>query len=181
MALIYTPKANQQFSIPNFNLPAMEGRNFSNIDFKSKVKVFLFICNHCPYVKAIETRIIKLAKSYKDVCVDFISVCSNDSEEYPEDSFERLQSNWKNKNFNFPYLHDENQDLAKKFSAVCTPDIFVFNKNDSLFYRGRFDDNWKDENKVTRQELKIAIDDALNDSKLSFSPTPSMGCSIKWK
>ena len=182
MALTYTPNDNLGSSCPDFSLPATDGENYQLSDFKDvDVLCFLFICNHCPYVQAIEQRIIELNKYFEGKSVQLIAICSNDATDYPEDSFENIQKNWHEKNFSFPYLYDESQEVAKKFGAVCTPDIFVFNSERKLAYRGRFDDSWKNPQNVKKEELKQAIHDILANKVLSFTPLPSMGCSIKWK
>ncbi len=182
MALMYSPDVNTNFTIPDFSLPAMDGNTYSHNDLTDgSIKVFLFICNHCPYVQAIEERIIKLAHSYEDKNVEFIGVCSNDAADYPEDSFESLQQTWKEKNYGFKYLYDEDQSLAKKLEAICTPDIFVFGADNKLSYRGQLDNAWRDASKVTRQDLKLVIEAMLNKQNIDFKPVPSMGCSIKWK
>ena len=187
MALTYTPETQVDQLCPDFKLTGMDHNTYQLSDFFNvEVLVFLFICNHCPYVQAIEDRIIALAKKYKKQQIDknpsyvqFIGICSNDSSEYPEDSFESLRSRWKEKNYDFPYLHDPTQATAQTFGAVCTPDIFVYHKQ-RLAYRGRLDDSWKDPSKVKRQELDLAIQSLLRSTPLSFQPVPSMGCSIKW-
>ena len=176
MALTYTPEAQIDHPCPNFTLKGMD-QDYQLSDFSHKdILVFLFICNHCPYVQAIEDRIIALASKYKKSPVQFIGICSND---HPDDSFKSLQTRWREKNYGFPYLHDPTQQIAKAFGAVCTPDIFVYNQK-KLFYRGRFDDSWKDPKKVQKPELDLAIQCLLNSKPLSFTPRPSMGCSIKW-
>jgi peroxiredoxin len=182
VALTYSTGTEFESKCPEFSLKATDGKTYSLNDFKSeKVICFLFICNHCPYVRAIEDRIIELNKHFSNQNVAFIGVCSNDSFDYPEDSFENIRKRWLEKNYNFVYLYDEAQKLAKDLKAVCTPDIFVFNEMRHLVYRGRFDDSWKNPESVNRQDLKLAIEAALINKELSFSPVPSLGCSIKWK
>lgn len=179
MALTYTPTTTDQV-LPPFSLKTVEGNLFSSEEIpKDFVSVVLFICNHCPYVKAIEDRIIALTHSMQKQKVQFIGICSNDYKDHPEDSPENLFERWKNKNYGFPYLIDSDQQVAKAFGAVCTPDIFVFNAQKKLTYRGRFDNSWKDANKVTRQDLKEAILKTLQDKTID-TQIPSMGCSIKW-
>ncbi|OQW46586.1 MAG: alkyl hydroperoxide reductase [Proteobacteria bacterium SG_bin7] len=182
MALTHTPTPDLNFHCPDFSLPAVDGKTYSLADFrKSEVLVVMFICNHCPYVKAIEDRLINLGNHFKSQSVQFVAICSNDAEGYPEDSFENLKKRWTEKKYPFPYLHDQDQRVAKNFGAVCTPDFFVFNKNRGLQYRGRLDDSWKDPSQVTRQELKGAIETILNGKTMPKEQNPSMGCSIKWK
>lgn len=182
MALTYTPTQDNKMFCPPFQNRATDGKSYSLIDFKEKkVLCFLFICNHCPYVMAIEDRIIELNKKYTNKEVAFIGICSNDPREYQEDSFENIRKRWLEKNYNFIYLYDDTQKMAKDFGAVCTPDIYVFNQKRELTYRGRFDDSWKNPMAVQRQDLQLAIEATLVNMELSFTPVPSMGCSIKWK
>ncbi len=182
MALTYTPNNSLNSTCPEFQAKATDNKQYTLSSFKeSRVLCFLFICNHCPYVKAIEDRVIELNKYFQDQPVSLIGVCSNDPTDTPEDSFENIQKNWLKKNYNFTYLYDDSQKLAKDFDAVCTPDIFVYNNERKLTYRGRLDDSWKDPSKVTKEELKLAIQDTLDQKPISFKPLASMGCSIKWK
>lgn len=182
MALTHTPAPDLNFHCPDFSLPAVDGKTYSLSDFrKSEVLAVMFICNHCPYVKAIEDRLIALGNYFQGKSVQVVAICSNDAEGYPEDSFENLKKRWTEKSYSFPYLHDEDQAVAKEFGAVCTPDFFVFDKNRNLQYRGRLDDSWKDATKVTREELKISIETLLSGKSISKEQTPSMGCSIKWR
>ena len=167
---------------PDFRLPAVDGKRYARDDFAgSPVLVVMFICNHCPYVKAVEDRLIALARGYEKKGVQFVGVCSNDAASYPEDAFDRLAARWRDKSYGFPYLHDESQDVARAFGAVCTPDIFVYDRERRLAYRGRIDDSWKDATKVTRPELAEALDALLAGGRPSVPQKPSLGCSIKWK
>jgi peroxiredoxin len=167
---------------PDFRLPATDGKSYGRDDFAgAPVLVVMFICNHCPYVQAVEDRLLDLVRSYSPRGVQFVGICSNDAVTYPEDGFDKLKERWELKKYGFPYLHDESQAVAHAFDAVCTPDIFVYDKAQRLAYRGRIDDSWKDVAKVTRRELAEAIQ-ALLDGKIpSPEQRPSMGCSIKWK
>lgn len=181
MALTYTPDPEIGKPCPDFTLPAVEGRSYSLAHFsEKKVLAVMFICNHCPYVKAIEDRLLNLAHEMKNQSVQFVAICSNDSKKYTEDSFEGLKSRWHEKNYPFPYLHDQDQSVAKAFGAVCTPDFFIYDENRKLKYRGRLDDSWKDETQVTQRELKNAIESILKNTPIEAPQIPSMGCSIKW-
>lgn len=182
MALTYTPPGEIGSPIPTFMLPTVMGENFSSSSLKGfKAIVVAFICNHCPYVMAIEDRLIALAKEMKSKGVQFIGICPNDASEYPEDSPENLKKRWIEKNYGFPYLVDDSQIAAKTFDAVCTPDFFVYDESRTLRYRGRLDDSWKDAGKVQKQDLKFALEEILRGNKKLPEPKPSMGCSIKWK
>lgn len=178
MALTYTPENELGTSCPDFNLPAIDGKNYSLIDFSNKKPLLImFICNHCPYVKAIESRLVTLSQDLKALGIHTVAISSNDPQKYEEDSFE----NMKKKNYPFVYLFDEKQEVAKKFGAVCTPDFFVYDSNLKLSYRGRLDDSWKEESKVTKRELFEAVKLLNANQTLSEKQTPSMGCSIKWR
>lgn len=165
---------------PYFNLPDTLGKNVSIEDFDSELLIIVFTCNHCPYAKAVEDRLIKLGKEYKND-VDFVLISSNDSENYPEDSPKKMAERHTEKGYPFPYLYDETQEVAKAYSAVCTPDIFLYNNDRKLDYRGRIDDNWQNPEQVEREELKMAIEAVLNGKTIDFEQKPSMGCNIKWK
>lgn len=178
----YTPENTPlQTECPDFHLPAVNGHRYSRSDFlNSQPLVVMFICNHCPYVLAIEDRLIQLALDLKKINIHVAAICSNDAESYPEDSFESLQKRAAEKKYPFIYLHDETQAVAKSFGAVCTPDFFVYDKNNKLAYRGRLDDSWKDPHTVTQRELYTACLQLASDKPLIQKQIPSMGCSIKW-
>ncbi|GIL16957.1 MAG: thioredoxin family protein [Oligoflexia bacterium] len=181
MALTYTPSPDLGNPCPDFTLPAVDGRTYSKKDFqKNKPLVVMFICNHCPYVKAIEDRLIQLGQDLKSQGVSVVAICSNDPTNYPEDSFENLKARALEKVYPFPYLHDLSQKVAHDFGAVCTPDFFVYDSDLKLAYRGRLDDSWKDPTKVTKRELYEAVQSLMRNEKLSTNQNPSMGCSIKW-
>ena len=165
---------------PYFNLPNTNGKHVSIDHFKAEVLVVIFTCNHCPYAKAVEDRLIELGNNYSGKA-DFVLINSNDVENYPADSPERMAELSINKNYPFPYLFDETQEVAREYNAVCTPDIFLYNGERKLEYRGRLDDNWQNPNRVTREELKMAIDSVLSGNTIEFKQIPSMGCNIKWK
>jgi len=182
MVLLHSEKKGLGTPAPDFALTGVDGQKYSLARFKDKnALVVLFICNHCPYVKAVEDRILQIARDYAAKSVQLVGICSNDPTDYPEDLPENLRKRWKDKDYRFPYLIDEGQDAARAYGAVCTPDIFVYDKNRRLAYHGRLDDSWQDPKKVTRQDLRIAIDMLLAGKKPSSDQIPSMGCSIKWK
>ena len=180
MALTESTMVKLGSDAPIFNLPDTEGNHGSLNDFKAETLAVIFTCNHCPYAKAVEDRLVTLGNEYKGR-TDFVLISSNDIENYPADSPEMMAKKAKDKNYPFPYLFDESQDVAKAYSAVCTPDIFLYNKYRKLEYRGRLDDNWQEPHKVTREELKMAIEAVLENNKIEFDQIPSMGCNIKWK
>ncbi|MFZ3230575.1 MAG: thioredoxin family protein [Pseudobdellovibrio sp.] len=178
----YTPeKPEFGTTCPEFTLPGIDGKTYSLKDFKNnKPFVIMFICNHCPYVKAIEDRLIQLGTDLKKLDINVVAICSNDSVTYPDDSFENLKKRASDKNYSFKYLYDSKQNVAKKFGAVCTPDFFVYNHNSELAYRGRLDDSWKDADQVKSRDLYEAVLELAAHKLISKSQTPSMGCSIKW-
>ncbi|MEZ4873487.1 MAG: thioredoxin family protein [Bdellovibrionales bacterium] len=185
MALMYTPPGELNSKLPEFSTLSVSGKTIKNSDFAgAQGLLVMFICNHCPYVKAIEDRLIQLGQEFKESAVKIVAVCSNDASDYPEDSFENIKKTWEQKNYPFEYLYDESQSMAKNFGAVCTPDFFLY-KNDAegmkLFYRGRLDDSWKDASTVKNRELSAAIQALLAGEPMVADQKPSMGCSIKWK
>ncbi len=179
---VQTPE-NPEFQTrcPDFNLPSVTGGHYSLADFQNnKPFVVMFICNHCPYVIAIEDRLIQLGHDLKKIGIHVVAICSNDEKSYVEDSFINLQKRALDKKYPFVYLHDQTQGVAKKFKAVCTPDFFVYDEKSKLAYRGRLDDSWKDSTRVTKRELYQAVLELSKGQSISKSQTPSMGCSIKW-
>ena len=180
MALTESTMVSLGSKAPYFSLPGTDGNNVSIENFSKEILVVIFTCNHCPYAKAVEDRLIKLANDYNSK-VDFVLISSNDTENYPEDSPEKMAEQAESKSYPFPYLFDETQEIAKAYSAVCTPDIFLYNNDRELEYRGRLDDNWKEPEKVSREELKMAIEIVLKGEEIDFTQIPSMGCNIKWK
>jgi peroxiredoxin len=167
---------------PEFRLPRVDGGSFGLADARqARVLVVMFICNHCPYVQAIEDRLVALARAYEGRGVQFVGICSNDPTDYPDDRPERLAARWREKGYGFPYLLDATQDVARAFDAVCTPDLYVYDTERRLAYHGRLDDSWKDAAAVTRRELALALDTLLEGRRPDARQVPSMGCSIKWR
>ena len=165
-----------------FSLKGVDGKTYTLDNFADKkVLCIIFMCNHCPYVIAVQQRINQIAKDYADKSFALVAISSNDPETYPEDSFENMKIRAVEEGFIFPYLFDESQDIAREYDAVCTPDIYLFDENRILKYRGRIDDNWKNESQVSRKELRMAIDALLAAREIDFEIIPSMGCSIKWR
>lgn len=166
----------------DFNLKNVDGKYYSLNDFKDKkVLCIIFMCNHCPYVVAVQQRINQIAKDYADKSFALIGINPNDPVTYPDDSFENMKIRAKEQGYVFPYIWDETQEIARKYDAICTPDVYLYDENRMLKYRGRIDDNWKDETSVRRKELRMAVDRLLENKDIDFEMVPSMGCSIKWK
>lgn len=168
-------------NMPSFSLNDVYGKTYNSGDCDAEVMVVLFICGHCPYVQAIEERLVNLAHHFSHQSVELVGICSNDTSDYPEDSPQALKERVERLGIPFNYLIDETQEVARDFSAVCTPDIFVFDKTRRLRYHGQLDDNWKNPSEVTREDLKLAIESLLSNTDLGFEQVPTMGCSIKWK
>jgi len=167
---------------PDFRLPSVDGKTVARDDFRDQaVLVVMFICNHCPYVQAIEDRIIQLRRDYAPRGVQLVGICANDPTDYPDDRPEKLLERWRAKDYGFPYLVDESQDVARAFTAVCTPDIYVFDRERRLAYHGRVDDDWQHPAKVTRRELAAALDALLAGGQPARDQQHSIGCSIKWR
>lgn len=168
--------------LPEFTLTATNGRECNLYEFEeSKIIVVMFICIHCPYVKAYEDRLIKLQSDFTGNGVTFVGINSNDDVSYPEDSLENMGIRSKEKGYNFPYLRDKTQEIAKIFGASHTPEIFVFDQNRTLRYHGRIDDNWQEPNKVTKEDLKDAIKALLSLKPIKRPETQAIGCTVKWR
>jgi len=182
MTLTQSQKVEIDSSAPDFNLLATDGQNYSLHSFRdAKALVIVFTCNHCPYAKAAWPLLVKLAQEFKEKGVAFVAINPNDDKQYPEDSLEMMKQKVDEWQISFPYLRDETQEVARTYGAVCTPDVFVFNQNRKLYYHGRINDNWQEPQKVTKGELKDAIDALLMSNPPPTDQHPSMGCSIKWK
>jgi peroxiredoxin len=189
MALTESTMLDLGTTAPDFTLPAANPdvddaggavRALDDYD-AAEALVIVFMCNHCPYVQHIETALLDVAREYQAKGVQFIGICSNDAERYPDDSFESMAERAEAKDYPFPYLHDETQDVAKAYAAACTPDFFVFDDDRTLVYRGRFDETRPDNRTPHGGDLKAALDDLLDTGTVSVEQKPSMGCNIKWK
>lgn len=166
--------------IPDFELPGTDGQTYSRTSLIEQYPAGLavvFTCNHCPYAQGWEERLKNIAETYSKQGFGLFAICSNDAETYPDDSFESM----KKKNFNFPYLHDETQEVAKAFDAACTPEVFAFDQQGKLAYQGAVDDNYQDPGSVTENWLINAIEAILRGSLPEKQTTWALGCSIKWK
>lgn len=148
----------------------------------SKGALVLFICNHCPYVIHLRSKLVEVAHHAIDQGIAVYAINSNDTEAYPQDAPSFMAAWAKEDGFRFPFLFDATQEVAKRFKAACTPDIFLFGKKEGLFYHGQFDSSRpKNSEPVTGADLKSAIDDLAFGRPLSHEVTPCMGCSIKWR
>jgi peroxiredoxin len=183
MALLHTPLKDSSFYAPDFSLKNIDGKTVSLKDVQGKNgTLVMFICNHCPYVKGITDRLSSTLKKLQDAGMGVVAIMSNDTENYPEDSFENMQKFAKANNFTFPYLIDETQEVGHAYGAVCTPDFFGFNAKGQLEYRGRLDSSGKNPaDGSTIPELLNAMEQIAKTGSGPTQQTPSMGCSIKWK
>jgi peroxiredoxin len=166
----------------DFALPGIDGRTWSLADVRGpKGTLVVFICNHCPYVKASIGRIAKEADALKDIGIGTIAIMPNDTRGYPQDSFENMKAFAREHRLPFPYVIDETQDVARAYDARCTPDFFGFNAGDELQYRGRLDAGRMNVLPGARRELYEAMKMVADTGKGPSEQTASMGCSIKWK
>ncbi len=179
---VETPICDFGWSAPKFSLPATDGKNYMLEDLKGENGLLImFICNHCPYVKSVIDRIVRDAVELQGMGINTVAICANDASDYPEDSFENMAVFAKQHGFNFPYLHDDSQSIAKAYNAVCTPDFFGFDKDLGLQYRGRLDASRKDAVPNAKRDLFEAMSTVAKTGKGPQEQIPSMGCSIKWK
>lgn len=169
-------------TLPSFSLTdVVSGNTVSTAGFAGKPLLVMFICRHCPYVKHVQNELAKLGKDYAEK-IGIVAISSNDIAAYPEDAQQSLKEQAEEVGFSFPYLYDESQDVAKSFSAACTPDLFLFDSDGKLIYRGQLDDSRPDRGiPVTGKDLRAAIDAILSGQSVSNDQRPSLGCGIKWK
>ncbi len=166
---------------PDFVLPDVAGAVHRRDDFTAAPALLVaFLCNHCPYVKHVETEFGKVIAGYPDLAV--VGVCTNDTDAYPEDSAEHLAEQATRAGWNFPYLVDQAQEIGRAYQAACTPDFFLYDAERRLAYRGAMDDSTPGNGRpVTGELLRAAIDLVLAGSRVPEPHRPSMGCSIKWR
>jgi len=164
MALLESQAIAIGSTCPDFDLPSVDGGRFRRDDFREKkALVVMFICRHCPYVIAVEDRIVELRREFAASGVQFVGICSNDANDYPVDAPERLASRAREMHYGFPYL------------------VYVYDQERKLAYHGRIDDSWQDAELVTRRELQEALVAIVDGAQPAADQSPSMGCSIKWK
>ncbi len=183
MVSLTTPVCDFGWKAPEFSLPGVDGRQWSLHDAMGPNGLLvMFICNHCPYVKAIRPRLVRDLAELKAHGIHAIAIMSNDPTEYAEDSFDNMKNVAEEFDFPFPYVLDETQQIAKAYGAVCTPDFFGFNRDFELQYRGRFDESRKDTApEGVRRDLFEAMKAVAATQRGPAEQIPSMGCSIKWK
>jgi peroxiredoxin len=168
---------------PDFHLPDTEGKIVSLSDFRiPPALAVIFMCNHCPYVRHIRDGLAKFGRDYQARGVAIVGINSNDARNYPDDSPAKMRVEVKAASYTFPYLYDETQDVAKAYRAACTPDLYLFDRQQRLAYRGQFDDSRPGNNRsVTGRDLRAAVDAVLAGKPVPANQQPSIGCNIKWK
>ena len=188
MAVTYSQMIELGMEAPAFDLPAANPdvddagdatRSLGDYD-EAEALVVVFTCNHCPYAKHVEEALIAMADAYAERGVQFIAICSNDAERYPSDSFESMARRAQARDYSFPYLRDDTQEVARAYGAVCTPDFFVFDEDRRLVYRGRFDETRPNQGEAHGSDLRAALDQLLDEGEVTADQHPSMGCNIKW-
>ncbi len=183
MVLMETPVCNFGEKAIDFRLPGIDGNEWSLTDcMGANGTLVMFICNHCPYVQAIQTRLVDDTLKLIDHGINCVAIMSNDPADYPEDSFANMQKIAHEFNYPFPYLFDETQDVARSYGAICTPDFFGYNNALELQYRGRLDNSGiKPAAAESKRELLAAMTLIADTGQGPRTQVPSIGCSIKWK
>ena len=176
------PVCDFGWTAPDFTLPATDGRVLSLSDIRgARGTLVMFICNHCPYVLAVIDRIVRDARDLQEMGIGVAAICSNDARAYPADSFENMARLAERHAFPFPYLHDEDQSVARAWDAACTPDFFGFDAGLGLQYRGRLDASRTEAAAGARRDLYEAMKQVAETGEGPREQVPSMGCSIKWR
>ena len=183
MVETYTPECNLDAKAHDFELRNVDGNFYSLGDLVgTKATLVMFICNHCPYVKSIIEQLVVEASVMEKKGIGCIAINSNDSQDYPEDSYENMKNLSKKFGFSFPYLVDDTQVVARQYQAVCTPDFFGYNSDLQLLYRGRFDDRKTSKQmSANSSELFKGMIEIARTGRSPINQIPSVGCSIKWK
>ncbi len=183
MVRMETPVCNFGWPAPDFDLPGVDGKRYTLKEVAGPNGLLvMFICNHCPYVKAVIQRIVRDVRDLRALGVGAIAIMSNDPTEYPEDSFDNMKRISAELSFPMPYVLDESQAVAKTYGAVCTPDFFGFNGKLALQYRGRLDESRKETaSEDVRRDLFEAMRQVAETGQGPREQIPSMGCSIKWR
>lgn len=183
--MVLTPSTMTELgsSAPTFELPATDGRIVRLEDFSAAPAVLVaFICNHCPYVQHIRSGFVDFAREYQPRGLAIVAISSNDAASHPDDSPEMMKVEAEQHGFNFPYLYDETQEVARAYRAACTPDFFLYDNRDGLVYRGQFDGSRPGNDiPVTGASLRQAVDAVLGGTPVPADQYPSIGCNIKWK
>lgn len=169
---------------PGFNLvDTISGRQLSLDELRSDVAtVVMFICNHCPYVKHVQSELVRVANDYMAQGVSFVAISSNDAEKYPGDSPEKMKEEGERHGYPFAYLFDESQEVARAYDAACTPDFYIFDRDMACVYRGQLDDSRPSNGiPLSGKDIRAALDNIIAGDPVSDQQRPSIGCNIKWK
>ena len=169
---------------PAFALPDTVSDQMISLEAvkSDKATVVMFLCNHCPYVLHVNEEIVRIVKDYKSKGVSFVGISSNDVINYPQDGPDKMKEHARAVGYDFPYLYDESQEVARAYDAACTPDFYVFDGNLALAYRGRLDGSRPGNDlNLTGDDLRAALDAVLNNEEVDPMQIPSAGCNIKWK
>jgi peroxiredoxin len=167
---------------PDFSLPDTNGAMVSRNEFAGRPLLVMFICNHCPFVKHVRTKLAELGRLYQQKNVGVVGINSNNVDKYPDDSPKNMKREAAEAGYTFPYLFDQTQEAAKAYRAACTPDFFLFDRNHRLVYRGQMDSSRPGNNvPITGKDLTAAVEAVLAGKPVSAEQRPSAGCNIKWK
>lgn len=181
MSLMETPPAEIGWKAADFNLPGVDGKTYNLVNSRGKNGLLvMFICNHCPYVKAVMDKILRDTAELKQHGINTIAISSNDVVQYPDDDFEHMKILATEKNFSFPYVFDESQEVARAYDAVCTPEFYGFNADLTLQYRGRIDESKREGVPAAKRELFEAMIEVAQTGKTTVKQYNSIGCNIKW-
>ena len=165
-----------------FELPGVDDSNHALADYADNEAIgVVFTCNHCPYARAWEDRLIEIQAGFADRGVQLVAISANDAKKYPDDSFPKMKERSEEKGFNFPYLYDESQEVARAYGAARTPEVFLFDKGGTLRYHGAVDDNYDDSAAVRSHYLVDALEAVLGGREPATKETAPVGCTIKWK
>ncbi|MGF1562133.1 MAG: thioredoxin family protein [Geminicoccaceae bacterium] len=182
MPALETPAVELGSKPPAFDLLGTDGKRYTLDDVRGpNGTLVMFICNHCPFVKAIMGKLVREANALADLGIGTVAISANDAIAYPEDSYENMQKVAAEQGFPFPYLYDDTQEVAKAYGAVCTPDFFGYNADDTLQYRGRLDESRRDHVPDAKRELYEAMKQIAETGVGPAQQVPSIGCSIKWR
>ena len=182
MALLESVKVPLGTLMPSFVLRDPAGKEFRSDDlYGDRGLLVIFSCNHCPYANAVWPRLTRLGVCAAGMRLGVVAINPNINPDFPDDAPEKMAGKASELGLSFPYLVDQDQSVAKAFKAQCTPDIYLYNNRKELVYHGRIDDNWKDEDAVTREELKEAMNNLAAGIPVEKKQMPAMGCSIKWR
>jgi thiol-disulfide isomerase/thioredoxin len=171
-------------SAPDIHLPDVASGKIFSLDKVKPEKglLIMFICNHCPFVKHINSELVRLGKEYIPKGISFLAISSNDAAAYPEDGPQHMKTLALSLGYPFPYLYDETQEVAKVYNAACTPDFYLFNSQKKLVYRGQLDDSRPSNHlPVTGNDIRMALDHIIKNESVTEDQKPSIGCNIKWK